>query len=284
MRKIILKSSVFCILMAFIFAGSEAEETKTGNEPVRYIDPIFENVDVQKDIAFGEVTNFEGKTEKLLLDVYTPDGDNLSDRPVILWIHGGGFRIGNDKSQGYIVKLATEFAQKGYVCVSINYRVRNNPKDDKPGTMADALEDAMLGLNWIRNNDKKLKTDNTKIIVGGGSAGGMLALNLCYKDNTATEKWDKSGIIGLINLWGSPDESYFVSKVDPKDPPTIIVHGTADESVPYANSEMLVKELEANRVKHELVTIEGAGHTPASHMEEFSKRIASFLYGMTYLN
>jgi acetyl esterase/lipase len=235
-------------------------------------------VEIQKDILFGEVTNFDGKAEKLLLDVYTPEGDTETKRPVILWIHGGGFRYGNDKSQSYIVRMATEFAKRGYVCVSINYRVRNSPKDDKAGTMANALEDAMSGLNWIRNNGEKLKTDPSKIIVGGGSAGGMLAVNLCYKDPSASEEWNRKGIIGLVDLWGSPDESYTFSKVDSGDPPTILVHGTADALVPYANSVQLAKQLGMNGVKHKLVTLEGSGHTPANRMDEFVKDIADFLY------
>jgi len=103
-------------------------------------------------------------------------------RPVILWMHGGGLRKGNDKTQGYIVRVAHEFAQRGYVCVSIDYRVRNNPADDKQGTLTDAMEDAMKGLDWIWQNHEVLKIDKTRIIAGGGSAGGRRATNLCYKD------------------------------------------------------------------------------------------------------
>ncbi len=135
--------------------------------------------------------------------IYAPTGAGIGAitfRPVFLLMHGGGFRIGNDKTQSYIVKLATDFAKRGYVCVSINYRIRQNPKDDQPGTMADALEDAMSGLNWIRKNHQQLKIDPQKIIVGGGSAGGMLAVNFCYKDHSASGKWDKSGIIGLVDF------------------------------------------------------------------------------------
>ena len=65
---------------------------------------------------------------------------------------------------------------------SINYRVRANPKEDPSGTMGDALEDAMKGLNWLRENSKDLGVDKSRIVVGGGSAGGMIAVNLCYKN------------------------------------------------------------------------------------------------------
>lgn len=254
------------------------------NDSVRYLNPIFSKVHIQKDIVFGEVTNFKGKREKLLLDVYTPDGDIQNARPVIMWMHGGGFRPGNDKSQNYIVRMSNEFARRGYICVSINYRVRNDPGEDKTGTMSDAMQDAMSGIDWIRRNYDKLGIDKSRIIVGGGSAGGMLAVNLCYMDNSVSGKWDKNGIIGLIDLWGSPDESWTVSKVDKYDPPTIIVHGTADTLVSYNNSEKLINQLEINNVKHELVTIEGAGHTPASHMNEFIRNIAEFLYGLISQN
>ena len=279
MKKAALKPALI-LLILLITPFIEASAVTAGRGPVRYLNPIFEKVEIKRDITFGEAINNDGKAEKLLLDAYTPAGDIQRGRPVILWIHGGGFRYGNDKSQSYIVNMATEFAKRGYVCISINYRVRNNPNDDKQGTIANALEDAMSALNWLRNNRKELKIDKSKIIVGGGSAGGMLAVNLCYKDNTASEKWDKRGIIGLVNLWGSPDESYNVSKVDKNDPPTIIVHGTADQAVSYVNSEKLIKQLEINKVKHELITIDGAGHTPTSHMNEFIKDIANFLYDL----
>ena len=250
-------------------------------ESERYLVPVFKNIDVRENVVFGELINSEGEKEKLLLDVYSPAGDKKKRRPAILWIHGGGFRKGkNDKQQRYIVSMATAFAQRGYVCFSINYRVKDNPKEDKTRTMTHALEDAMTGLNWLRENSKKLNINKNKIIVGGGSAGGMIAVNLCYKDGSDIEKWNKKGIIGLVNLWGSPDDSWRMSTIDPGDPPTIIVHGTEDKSVPFINTERLVEELKNAGVKYEVVAISGAGHTPVSHMDEFNKNISQFLYDL----
>lgn len=271
---------IFSVFLFCIFTSILANSCFGQSDSVRYLNPVFETIDIKQDIEFGEVINFRGNTEKLLLDVYSPAGDSLKNRPVILWIHGGGFRIGNDKSQRYIVTMASEFAKRGYVCLSINYRVRTNPKDDKPGTLTDALEDAMTGLNWLRNNAEKLNIDKTKIIVGGGSAGGRVAVNLCYKDQTETEKWDKSGIVGLVDLWGSPDQSWRMFEVDKNDTPAIIVHGTEDQSVLFANSEQLIKELKSSGVKYELVKIEGEGHTPTSHMDDFIVNISHFLYDL----
>jgi len=244
----------------------------------RYLHPVFDQVDLQKEIEFGQSTNFEGRVEKLLLDVYSPKNDKETKRPVILWLHGGGFRPGNDKSQSYIVKLSNEFAKRGYVCVAINYRIRNNPKEDQQGTMTDALADAMAGLNWIRAHHKKLGTDNKRIILGGGSAGGMLAVNFCYKESSPSEKWDKSGILALVNLWGSPDPSYLFATIGKSAPSTITVHGTADKLVSYENSVRLQKQLEENHIRHELVTLEGGEHTPMKYYDDFVEKIATFIY------
>jgi len=279
MKQSIIKCFLLPMIMFIPVGKASCKELKgTESDSVRYLHPIFENVDIEKDIVFGEEVNYKGENENLTLDVYTPAGDKEINRPAILWIHGGGFRYGNDKTQSYIVAMATRFARRGYVGVAIDYRVRENPRDDIEGTLSHALEDAMSGLNWLRNNSEKYNIDKNKIVVGGGSAGGMIAVILCYKDGTDSEKWDKSGIIGLVNLWGSPDPSWRVSMVDKNDPPTIIVHGTEDPLVPYINSELLMKELKRHKVKCEIIPIEGAGHTPAGHMDEFAVKIAPFLY------
>lgn len=259
-------------------AGKMNQSEKRSN--LRYLEVVFDSVTVSKNVFFGEVINSTGDPEKLTLDIYSPSGDNQKKRPAVMWIHGGGFRPGNDKTQQYIVRLSQEFAKRGYICFSIDYRVRKAPKDDMAGTVNDAVSDAMLALNWIRDHSKKYGIDKNKLVVGGGSAGGITAVNFCCKDAAGREKWDKSGIIALVNLWGSPDPQRMFAKVDPGDPPTIIVHGTNDELVPYQNSVKLVKELELNKVRHELVTIDGAWHTPAAFMDQFVVNISKFLYGI----
>ena len=272
------KSQFLIFTLQLIFLQSIYAIEKQSDKPVRYLNPVFEKIEIQKDIEFGEVKNYEGKIEKLLLDIYSPQDDTLSKRPLFFLMHGGGFRPGNDKTQSYIVNLANDFSRRGYICISINYRIRENPKDDKKGTMTDALKDAIAGLDWIRKNHESLRIDPSKIVVGGGSAGGMLAVNFCFKDTSIAEKWDKSGIIALVNLWGSPDQSYMFSTIDKSDPPVIIVHGTADKLVPFENSLQLVKDLKSNNVRHELITLEGAEHTPVKLYNTFAEKIAAFIY------
>ena len=272
-----LKFTLF-ICLVFNLLNSVSANRPQGSKPIRYLNPFFEQIGIQKNLEFGQTPDFDGKTEKLLLDIYSPKNDKETKRPVILWLHGGGFRPGNDKTQSYIVKLSTEFAKRGYVCIAINYRIRDNPKEDQKGTITDALADAMAGLNWIRTHHKKLGTDNKRIIMGGGSAGGMLAVNFCSKETSAAEKWEKSGILALVNLWGSPDSSYMFSTIGKSDPPTITVHGTADKLVSFDNSVQLQKQLAQFGIRHELVTIVGGEHTPMNHYDDFVEKIAAFIY------
>jgi len=57
-----------------------------------------------------------------LLDIYEPTGDAVTERPAIVWVHGGSFCCG-DKGSAEIVDEANTFARKGYLNVSINYRL-----------------------------------------------------------------------------------------------------------------------------------------------------------------
>jgi acetyl esterase/lipase len=284
MNYILLKFKIliiFFISVSYIAFADNFSEVLTSNnlkiEKVRYLDNIFDSINIQKDVVFGPSVNEKGVNENLKLDIYSPTDDVSKNRLVIVWIHGGGFRHGNDKTQSYIVEMANRFARKGYVCLSIDYRLRENPKEDPAGTISDAVEDALKGLDWLRKNSESLKVDVSKIVIGGGSAGGMLGCNLCFNDRP-NNKTDKNGIVGFVNLWGTPDVIWGDLEIDKNDSPTIIVHGTEDKLVAYSNSAALAEKLKANNVKHELITIEGAGHTPVKHMDDFEKKIAGFLY------
>jgi len=273
----------FTLSIGYVVPVNGLADTKSSDyskvEKVRFLENIFDNITIQEDIVFGSSVNEKGVNENLKLDIYTPEGDKMQNRPVIVWFHGGGFRYGNDKTQSYIVEMAKRFTRKGYVCLAIDYRLRENPKDDPKGTISDAVEDAVKGLDWLRKNSETLNVDASKIIIGGGSAGGMLGCNLCF-NNRAGDKNDIDGIVGFVNLWGTPDLIWGELDVDKNDPPTIIVHGTEDKLVSYSNSAALAEKLKANNVKHELITIEGAGHTPVKFMDDFEKKIAGFIYGI----
>lgn len=240
----------------------------------RYSEPCFDTLRVVKDISFGEVLNHEGKTEELLLDVYMPENDTALKRRVIVWVHGGGFKPGNDKTQGYIVSLSRAFAKRGYVCIAPDYRVRKDPWSDRQGTINDAVSDIYLALEWVIDNGEKYRYDPADIIVGGGSAGGILLNYLCFGRNKENAN---RRIKAFINLWGSPDDEELFAGIDRNDPPTIIIHGDNDQKVPFQNSELLSAKLENAGVCCELHAFPGAGHTPVDQMEKIINLITAFL-------
>ena len=59
------------------------------------------------------------------MDIYTPDGDTVTNRPVILYLHGGAFYAG-EKGSVDCVDFCTSYAKKGYVAISANYRLAPN--------------------------------------------------------------------------------------------------------------------------------------------------------------
>src|SRR5689334_20541762 len=56
----------------------------------RYKDDVFTSTTLTSNIEYGSAKNYAGATEKLLLDLYQPQGDTATARPLFLWIHGGG--------------------------------------------------------------------------------------------------------------------------------------------------------------------------------------------------
>lgn len=93
----------------------------------RYITPIFKWVDLSSDISYGAASGYYVRDlQGLRLDLYQPTGDALTNRPLILLMHGGAFIMG-DKATTTVGELAENFARKGYVVAVINYRMGFNP-------------------------------------------------------------------------------------------------------------------------------------------------------------
>lgn len=103
------------------------------------------------------------------LDIYLPDTGE-GPFPVILAIHGGAF-MGCDKADMQILPML-EGLTRGYVVVSINYRVSGEAK------FPALVQDAKAAVRWVRANAKQYKLDSQKIAAWGGSAGGYLSTML----------------------------------------------------------------------------------------------------------
>ena len=208
------------------------------------------------------------------LDIIRRRSDPPTAAPVLLYIHGGAWVIGDKREQG--LPLLHELARRGWVTVTINYRL--SPK----ATWPDHLVDCKRALAWVREHIAEYGGDPGFIAVSGGSAGGhlcsMLALtpgdpsfqpgfdgiptsvDACVPfygvyDMTAgrgTDHVDK-GLMKLLErrVFKSryeDDPQLFedaspLRRVNPQAPPFFVVHGTNDTLVPVAEARRFVEAL-----------------------------------------
>ena len=151
----------------------------------------------------------DGK-EPLRLWVANPD-NGVHDRPAIIWLHGGGFAVGIDSMYGLANGTAEEYAQRGYVGFSVEYRtdttligttssgrppslcqwVQDHESPGDPTWEARRLQcvrnivaaqrDVQAAVRWIRNHAASYDVDPNKVAVGGFSAGAVTAINMAYR-------------------------------------------------------------------------------------------------------
>lgn len=241
-----------------------------------HLTPTFET-EVVGDIVFRQAPAIDGQIEQLRLDVYLPVGDRAPLRPAIIWFHGGGFRPGNDKRQVYIELFASALAARGYVGIAPDYRLRAAPEQDAAGTLRDTLEDARAALDWVRAHSRDYRIDPRRLVLAGGSAGGMLVLNLCHDPARPLDS-GRDGVVAIVNLWGTPGGPLRrFAQVSPASPPTLLIHGTADTLVPYALSQGLAEELRQAGVAQTLLSFPDAPHTPLGHKDEIIAAVTRFV-------
>lgn len=256
----------------------------------------FENITYAQGLSHDAINSANSQAVDLKLDLYVPDNDS-SNRPVYMFIHGGGF-ISGDKRGGTILNMANYFTSRGFVFASINYRL----KDDfgtipQPwlnyGALVDAQSvgqyyaiypaqrDAKAALRWIVANAETYGINTDYITVGGGSAGAITAITLGISNaedftneidittdpTLATTNRDRSyDIKTIVNFWGSKValDSYEIvygpNRFDSNDPPLFTAHGTLDTTVPYSSATDLKTIYDANGVNNILYTLNGMGH------------------------
>jgi len=239
----------------------------------RYSEPIFSEVEVTTELAYGEL-------EAHRLDMYQPVGDTEVDRLAIVLIHGGAFAFG-DKQQDLFVEMAQAFAKRGYVAFSINYRLAN--PGTNPSIPDTAVADALAALNWIKAHRAEFGLYPDKISIAGDSAGGFIVVNLCYQNEAA------AGAAACLNLWGGGyvagtfNAPIYPHPIAAATPPTLMIHGDEDRIVPYQTSVDLAAQLEEAAIYYELYTMEEADHYPWQRSEEFIAVMVDFVYRRVFL-
>lgn len=249
-----------------------------------------EGTKIERDIVYAQV----GDT-KLLLDLYVPPKSS-GPLPVILWIHGGGWRSGSKGSGGPALPMVA----RGFALVDVGYRLSGE------AIFPAQVQDCKAAVRWVRANAVTYGLDPTRIGAWGSSAGGHLVAFLGTTGDTkefdtetngnrssrvqAVCDWfgptdflqmDKHSLEGarLVHdaanspeslLVGGPiqQEPYrtLVIKANPityvtkDDPPFLIMHGDKDMLVPLHQSELLYDALKKAGVDATLHIVKGAGH------------------------
>ena len=162
-------------------------------------------VSVDADLSYG--TAAENK-----VDVYTPKRPVEGKHPAVLLIHGGGWKGGSRKS---VVRVyAMPFLREGFVVASMDYRMSGVAKAPA------AVSDALLALDWFRENAKRFNVDSDRIVVAGDSAGGHMALMTGMVTKSA-KLGPVNDVAAILNLYGPSDIGELLSGgVDSRRSPT----------------------------------------------------------------
>ena len=159
--------------------------------PKLYKDEVFTDVVITKDLSYN-LNPPPDEKKSYLFDLYQPKGDNSTKRPLIIWMHGGGFKFGTKGCKREIQLWSKTFAQRGYVCAAINYRLsKKNPLfhfDVLEQGCYYAVLDAKTAIAYFKQHSAAYNIDPNKIILAGNSAGGMIALMAAYSTNSELAK------------------------------------------------------------------------------------------------
>jgi len=247
----------------------------------RYLDRVFARVSVTRDLVYGRSALPGQEPRDLLLDLYEPEGDKEAKRGAIVWIHGGGFFQGS-KSDKPMAALAKDFALRGYVTVSIDYRLERSGMADpnlrRP--MLEAMEDARAAVRWVRARADAYRVDPGRIAIGGGSAGAFASLMVAYHlgggEGASGNPGYSSAVSAVVDFWGGlPEEA---AGLTAEAAPLLVIHGTADAVVPFRLAESLVRRAKAAGLVYEFHPLEGKGHAAWEQLDDYIAWIAPFLY------
>jgi dienelactone hydrolase len=271
-------------LAAVVLVGC-AVPRPPGEEPLRYRDAVFSSVAVSRDLPYGSAPDNDGNPVALLLDLYQPSGDTVSRRPAVVYIHGGGFSQG-DKSAG--ANFATYLARRGYVAVSINYRLlaprgcggQDPPPAECAAAALAAQHDTQAAVRWLRANASRYRVDPDRIGTAGGSAGAVTSLLVAWRaedPGSSGNPGHSSAIGGAVSIsGGTPTNEY----ITPDDAPAIFFHGTEDQTVPFEWAVSNAGAMYNTGVPVFLEVFEGAGHglTREGYRDVIFEQSSYFLY------
>ena len=215
--------------------------------------------------------------ESLYLDACTPAGQGPF--PAALLVHGGGWTSG-DRTQAARA-LVRPLTRTGIAWLAVSYRLA--PRHAYPAP----VEDVLAAVRWTRKNARRLRLDAQRLALVGESAGGHLVADAAVRMTDETRvaavvpffapvdlesDSDRRGglSVSMRALFGRTEydeaarqalrDASPIRRVHPGLPPFLLVHGTADMSVPYEQSVRLQKALREAGVACDLITVPDGTH------------------------
>jgi acetyl esterase/lipase len=223
----------------------------------------------------------DGRSE--LMDVYRPAAAKPGGSPAILVIHGGGW-VGGKRDQTREQQMGDVFAKAGFVAASIDYTLSVGDSPSWPRN----LHDCKTAVRFLRKNAARFGVNPRRMGVIGGSAGGHLSLMVAYTggnpelDPPGPYAEYSTAVQAVVDLYGVPlmdaghtgrnmlkdlaSESTYraaspVTYLKHDSPPTMVLHGTADKTVPIAWSDEFAEVLRQRGARFVYKRIDGAPHT-----------------------
>lgn len=278
-----MKSIVFlvvCLLTAPLFARSSYP-------------PTFKDVRVE---TYRKIDSTE-----LKLWIFG-ESDPKSPKPAIVFFFGGGWHGG---SPDQFENQARHFANRGMIAITADYRVQSRHGVQ----VVECVKDAKAAIDWVRENAQRLGIDPNKIAASGGSAGGHLAAATGTISGFGSDErpnamilfspactlapiagWQTSGVRpGKLSAKRFGVEAQVISPahhIGPHTPPTLILHGKEDTTVPYDSVVAFESAMKKAERPCKLVGYDGAGHTFFRRSEYYAKCLAeadSFLVDLGWI-
>lgn len=229
-------SAFFCFILSVI---SHAQN----GLPARYKDRVFTETVIQKDLSYASAEHPGIKDTYYLFDLYEPKADESTKRPLIIWMHGGGFTFGSKKAAG-IQLWCEDFALRGYVSAGLNYPLSKSSTLYKFSELKKAaykaLEAVQEAVTYFKKNAERYGIDTNRIILAGNSAGGIIALHAAYTSpsqlanyaelpgDLLSSKANASGVTAVVNFWGG---LFDLDWLENAKVPIFSVYGSKDKVV-----------------------------------------------------
>ena len=229
------------------------------------------------DVVYAQVPTFEKPNQLLQMDLLIPQvAEKL---PAVIFVTGGGFISAN---RARMPQLRMFLAEKNFVVASINYRTFPNAKFPQP------IEDVKAAIKFLKANAQRFNIDAEKIFLIGDSAGGFLtafaAVTNDEKNLAAVDLYsvlDLKEIAKIFPLKGfcdAPELANPINYINKNSAPMLLMHGTADNIVSPAQTELLFQALKNHGVDAERYLVPNANHADEYwQQEEVLEVIAKFL-------